>query len=163
MNKSFLLQGSCIISISFQTFVLLPKIGPPEEASKKYEIAQVHSKRPVNKRICSVVTFPIRLLRQVSIDKDAYIHAQHHLQYLQHCNEHIDPDWRLKATRSTNSVVEVHNGMNKVVESNEPLRWVDLVGIVIPAKDEDGDVVVPMQEDQRSLAYNNEVRIRQLG
>ena len=52
--------------------------------------------------------------------------------------------------------------MDKVVGSYEPLSRVNLDGIVVPAVNEHGYVVVPVQKYQLLLPQDNEVRVDEL-
>eukprot|EP00981_Chlorochromonas_danica_P000288 scaffold67_cov180-Ochromonas_danica.AAC.2 len=64
---------------------------------------------------------------------------------------------------SLETVVEVHDGVHGVVHGDEVESCARHGHIGVPAEDQHGDVVVPVQEDQRLLAQDNEDGVDQLG
>lgn len=52
--------------------------------------------------------------------------------------------------------------MNTVVHDNEPPRRGGVLGEGVPGVEQDGDVMVPVQKDERFLAQHYEHRVAQL-
>ena len=53
--------------------------------------------------------------------------------------------------------------MDKVVHGDKPLGGVDEVSVVVPAVNEDGHVMIPVEEDELLLAEDDEVSVHELG
>ena len=53
--------------------------------------------------------------------------------------------------------------MDEVVHGDEPLGGIDEIRVVVPAVDEDGYVMVPVEEDELLLAEDDEIRVHELG
>jgi len=60
------------------------------------------------------------------------------------------------------AVVAVHDGMNSVVHCHKVDATARTGGVGVPAEQQHGGVVVPVQEHQRLLAKNDEDRVDQL-
>mmetsp|Transcript_11181 Transcript_11181/g.20250 ORF Transcript_11181/g.20250 Transcript_11181/m.20250 type:complete len:275 (-) Transcript_11181:80-904(-) len=59
-------------------------------------------------------------------------------------------------------VVAVHDGVDGVVHADEEEAGGGLEGVGVPAEEEDGHVVVPVEEDQGPLPGDDEVRVDKL-
>lgn len=92
-----------------------------------------------------------------------YVHvdAQHHLRDLQSCDGHADGLGN-SDSHSSQSIVAVHEGMDCIVHHHEPSASCGMVGVAVPDVNQDGDMVVPMQEYQLLLSEYNKHSIPQL-
>lgn len=81
--------------------------------------------------------------------------ADNHLGELQRRDDHRDETRWLEAHRAQ-CIVRVHDGVYAVVHDDEPARGRRVLGVREPGVDEYGDVMVPVQEDQRLFAQHDE-------
>ena len=71
--------------------------------------------------------------------------------------------WRQADAQRLARVVRVHERVNQIVESDEPAaRRCLRVLVAVPAVDEHGGVMVPVEEDERLLAQHDEERVDKL-
>lgn len=131
-----------------------------EELRKQNEVAKVHGDRQfdVHRRY---VAGPAR-----GLDEGVRPHvdraADDHLRELQRRDEHRDETGRIEA-HGAQCVVRVHQGVHAVVHDDEPPRGGSVFRVAEPGVHEHGDVVVPVQEDERLFPQHNEDRVAQFG
>lgn len=56
-------------------------------------------------------------------------------------------------------IVGIHEGVNRVVHGHEPASACHLVPVGEPGVEQNGDVVVPVEEDEALLPQDNEDRV----
>lgn len=88
--------------------------------------------------------------------------ADDHLQQLERCNHHHDEARRLEAHRSQ-CIVRVHDAVHAIVHHDKPASGRRVFGVREPCVDQNGDVMVPVQKDERLFAQHNEQRVAQFG
>lgn len=131
-----------------------------EELRKQHEVAKVHGDRQfdVHRRY---VAGPAR-----GLDEGVRPHvdraADDHLRELQRRDEHRDETGRIEA-HGAQCVVRVHQGVHAVVHDDEPPRGGSVFRVAEPGVHEHGDVVVPVQEDERLFPQHYEDRVAQFG
>lgn len=132
-----------------------------EEARKQHKVAQVHGNRQFHVDRRDAARRPPDGGEKI-VRPDVHRTADDHLQQLQRCDHHRNEARRLEAHRAQR-IVRVHDRVYAVVHDDEPARGRRVLGVREPRVDQHGDVVVPVQEDQRLLAQHNEQRVAQLG
>lgn len=120
-----------------------------EESGKQDEVTSVHGDRKLDICRWDVASGMSRLLEEAV---RPYINgtADHHLRQLKCGDDHRYEAWRMEFQR-TQRVVSVHQGVNTIVHDDEPAGWGGVLGVWEPWVHQHGDVVVPVQEDQRLL------------
>lgn len=136
------------------------EVGAVEELREEHEVAEVHGDRELDVHRGDVAAAAGRLDERVRPHVDRTAH--HHLRQLQRRDEHRDEARRVEAHRSQR-VVRVHERVHAVVHGDEPARRRGVLRVAEPGVHEHGDVVVPVQEDQRLFPQHNEERVAQLG
>lgn len=86
----------------------------------------------------------------------------HHLQQLEGSDEHGHLPRRTVPHRPQR-VIRVHNRVDAVVHDDEPASASRVLGVAEPAVEEDGDVVVPVEEDEGLLPEDDEDGVAQFG
>ena len=61
------------------------------------------------------------------------------------------------------AVVPIHDGVHCVVHGNEVEARAGEGAVGVPAEEQNRDVVIPVEEDQRLFAKNDEQRVDELG
>mmetsp|Transcript_102394 Transcript_102394/g.310831 ORF Transcript_102394/g.310831 Transcript_102394/m.310831 type:complete len:320 (+) Transcript_102394:212-1171(+) len=87
--------------------------------------------------------------------------ANGHLDKLQECHEEAPLRWTLANRRE--EVVEVHDGVHGVVHGDEVDAGGHLPHVGVPAIEQHGAVVVPVQEAHLALARHEEDGVHELG
>ena len=93
--------------------------------------------------------------------RHAHTRANEHLGDLGDGDEHSGEGLGAHAQR-LQAVVAVHEGVHGVVHGHEVKSRASHRGVGTPAKQQHGHVVVPVQEDERSLAEHDEHRVDEL-
>jgi hypothetical protein len=68
-----------------------------------------------------------------------------------------------QALKRLQAVVSIHDGVHSVVHGDEVKARAGERAVGVPAEEENGHVVVPVEEDQGLLAENDEERVDELG
>lgn len=131
-----------------------------EELRKQYEIAKVHGDRQLDVHRRDVTRAAGRLDERVRPNVDRT--ADNHLRELQRRDQHRDEAGRIEAHRAQ-GVVRVHERVDAIVHHDEPPGGGRVFRVAEPGVHQHGDVVVPVQEDQRLLAQHNEDCVAQFG
>lgn len=79
------------------------------------------------------------------VGKYVDVEAEEHLRQLQYGDALLDPR-RRSPPAGANGVVGVHDGVNDVVDSAEPVATGRCKAVGVPYVGHDGDVVVPVEE-----------------
>lgn len=132
-----------------------------EEAGEQHKVAEVHGNGQLDVDRRYVARGAAGGGQEV-VRPDVDRTADDHLQQLQRRDHHRDEARRLEA-HGAQRIVRVHDRVHAVVHHDEPARRRRVLGVREPRVDQHGDVVVPVQEDQRLLAQHNEQRVAQLG
>ena len=131
------------------------EVSANKELQEQKEVAAVHDKR---RRVVFTLNQAGRIRLVVVKSSQRARHTDDHLRDLCHRN----PD-RVEPLRSElhrhQEIVTIHDCMDGVVHHNkEDSRW-RCRHVRMPAVQKDGDVMVPVEEDQRLLVNNNKERI----
>lgn len=125
------------------------KVCQVEESSEKDEVASVHGDGKLDIGRWDVASSVRRLLKE-SVRPDIDRTSDDHLSKLEGSDHHRDETWWMEF-ESTKRVVSVHKGVNTVVHHNEPTGRGSVFGVREPRIHQHGDMVVPVQEDERLL------------
>ncbi len=142
-----------------RTLVLLDHVGVDEEVREEHKVAKVHHRRPEDV-LLGDGTAAARRLRHIGLVVD--VAAGDHLQDLRRGDHLRDEAGHLDA-HGLARVVRVHHRVHKVVHGHEPAARRRKVLVRVPAVDEHGGVVVPVEEDELLLAQHDEHRVDELG
>lgn len=130
-----------------------------EESGKEDEVTCVHEQREFDILIRDP-TFKSRLFYLVrpDIHKTTY----NHLDQLQACDHHRDGagNWKFDGFEG---IVGVHNGVNQIIHDNEPSCGSSVFRIGVPCVQEHGDMMIPVQKDERLFPKYDEDGVAQLG
>jgi len=118
-----------------------------EEASEQKEIGEVDTGRTIQVLEGLLTKFALDL-RTIGLHGDEA--TDDHLRQLHARHRHGDPFRETPAAR-TQRVVRVHEGVHVKIHPNEPTSTGRVILVGVPGVDQDGDMMIPMQEDQRSL------------
>ncbi len=145
---------------------LLELLGPlaGEDVSADREIAEQIQVRSVHQRAGNEVRGVImaRLAGDLVVPAGhAHTRAHEHLSDLRDGDEHGGEGLGAHAQR-LQAVVTVHKSMHGVVHGDEVESRAGHGGVGTPAEQQHGHVVVPVQEDERSLAEHDEHRVDEL-
>lgn len=132
-----------------------------EEAREEDEVAGVHGDGELDVGRRDVAGGVTGLLKE-AMRPDVDGTADDHLRQLQGCDDHRDEAGRAELQR-TEGVVGVHQRVHAVVHDHEPAGRGGVLGVGEPRVHEDGDVVVPVEEDQRLFAQHDEDGVAELG
>lgn len=126
-----------------------------EESCKQHKVAKVHGKRQFDVDrwnvaatwVALVVLYRLYVIVGPKVDGT----ADNHLCQLQRCDDHWNETWRFVA-HGTQCIIRIHHRMHAIVHHNEPSGRRRVFGVGKPWIDQYGDVMIPMQKDQRLLA-----------
>jgi hypothetical protein len=145
---------------------LLEPVTSNKKLQKQKEIAPVHDKgcrivfRPEStRRLAIAIGFVLFCLVKVK-GRAGDSHTHNHLRNLKAGNNHGIEPLRLQA-HGCEKVVSVHAGMYRVVHSNKENTRGRLGCIRMPAVEENGNVVIPVQKDEGFLVNDNEKGINE--
>jgi hypothetical protein len=125
-----------------------------EEPREEDEVAGVHGDGELDVSGRDVAGGVTGLLEE-TVRPDIDGTTKDHLCQLEGCDDHGDETGRAEFQR-TQSVVGVHQRVHTVVHDHEPAGGGGVFGVGEPGVHEDGDVMVPVEEDQRLLAQHDE-------
>ena len=86
-----------------------------------------------------------------------------HLRYLHDSDRNIDDSKQSNETLSANSVVRIHHHVNEEVHSDEKSNVALRICERMKTVAEYGDVMIPVQKDERLLSQYNKGRVKQFG
>ena len=130
-------------------------VGLVEEVEKQDKVAEVHEKGPLDVVLAYFAVFAALLLhvgRAIDVD------AEHHLRDLTARYRDIHPLGYFEAHR-THTIVRVHERMHGEIHEDEPAARCGKLATRIPAVDEHGSMVIPMQEDELLFAGHYKGRV----
>jgi len=131
-----------------------------EKVKEESEIASVHDERDLDVRVAYVAR-SAGLLDQIAVIVDYY--ADDHLRELRERDDEADPLGYAKDVHGATGVVRVHHGVHGRVHHEEPAARGGLVLHRVPAVDEHGTMMVPVQEDELLLAQHDEHGVDEFG
>ena len=142
------------------SFFLLLHVRLIEKNDEKSQVAAIHKRCPENVLEFdgardSVVNSYTRI--------DHRPRSETHLSYLQRRYCDVNMSGHSVEALGTNCVVEVHHHVNEVVHCDENSTLAVRRAVRPPAEAEDGDVVIPVQEDEWLLSQHNEKSVDELG
>lgn len=130
------------------------EVGVIKEQGKKDQVAQVHQRTP---RYVFHGCLTVLLIHPaVDQTQDGQTHG--HLHDLGSSDHHGAGAGHTNAGR-LRRIVGVHEGVNCVVHGHEPASACHLVPVGEPGVEQNGDVVVPVEEDEALLPQDNEHRV----
>lgn len=135
------------------------EVGLVEEPREQHEVAEVHRDGQLDVERRDVTVGPA-LEEMVRPEVDRAPHD--HLQQLQRGDQHGELP-RGAVPHRPQRVVRVHDRVHAVVHHDEPPRAGRVLREAEPAVEQHGDVVVPVEEDQRLLPEHDEDGVPQLG
>lgn len=130
-----------------------------EEPGEEDKVAKVHGEAELDVDPGDVALGLVAL--EVLVRPEVDQAADDHLGELQRRDHHGDELGRRVAHR-LERVVRVHDAVHEVVHDDEPPRRGCVLGVREPGVEQHGDVVVPVQENQRLLPKHDEHRVAQL-
>lgn len=138
--------------------LVLQDVGPPEEAGEQHEVGSVHEEGNLDIVIGNVALVAC-LFHLVRPNVDGGAH--HHLEELGSGDAHGDPAWHAEF-QGLEGVVAVHDTVHQVVHADEPAGSGDVVGVGVPGVQENGHVMVPVEEDEGLFPQHDEHCVSQL-
>mmetsp|Transcript_22362 Transcript_22362/g.71546 ORF Transcript_22362/g.71546 Transcript_22362/m.71546 type:complete len:272 (-) Transcript_22362:504-1319(-) len=133
-----------------------------EELEEEDEVRGVHAqpKQRVEER--DVARHPAR---EVDDGRDGHCDPKDHLGELQGRDEHREALGEVLGAlaRLRQPKVGVHDAVHGVVHRRKPEAGADPRRVSVPAEEQHGEVVVPVQKDDRGLAHQQEEGVEQLG
>lgn len=136
------------------------QVGLVEEPREEDKVAEVHRQTVLDVDLGDVALGLAAL--EVLVGPDIDRTADDHLRQLEGCDDHGD-GFRWRVSHRAKGVVGVHDGVDKVVHDDEPASGGSVLGVGEPGVEEDGDVVVPVKEDERLFPENDEDGVSELG
>lgn len=161
-GKEWRIGGISSTSVLFGRLLLgLHNVRVVKELSEQHKVTEVHGRRQ------SDVQFghPARLRAtrlQVTIRSVVYEAPDQHLRQLACRDEHGHPGgWPI--AHRPGRVIRIHHRVHRVVHNNEPPgRRRELV-VREPRVQQHGDMMVPVQKDQRLFAEHDKYGVTQFG
>lgn len=132
-----------------------------KETRKQHKVAEIHSNGQFNVDWWNVTGWTTAS-SQVVMRPNIYRTPNNHLGELQWRNYHWDGTRWLKA-HCTKRIIRVHYWVYEIVHDNEPASGRGIFGVREPSVNQHGDVMVPVQKDERLLPQHNEQRVAKLG
>ena len=132
-----------------------------EEVKEEHKVAEVHERR-----VFDVVerdgALDRRLVGLRSIGYPVDIAAGDHLHDLRRGDELRDEERHAQSHRLAR-IVRVHERVDEVVHGHEPASARRVVLVAVPAVDEHGGVMIPVEKDELLLAQHDEHGVDELG
>ena len=133
--------------------LLWSKVASYKKLQEEEQIAAIHDKR-------SRIVFLFNLAFRISVvvvktdESDSY--ADHHLRNLESSDNHwVEPLWA--KVHCHQEIVAIHRSMYTVVHHNKEDARRRSCNVRVPAIKQNGDVMVPMEENERLLVnYDKE-------
>lgn len=140
---------------------LLPrKVGLVEEAGEEHKVGEVHGDGELHVEL-GYVTGVRGVLPQVIVRPDVHSAAHDHLAELQGGDGHGQLPGG-EVAHAAESIVRVHQTVHAVVHHDEPAGRRRVLGVGEPGVEQHGDVVIPVQEDERLPTQHDEHRVTEL-
>ena len=137
---------------------LLSEILVVEEDRKEDEVRGIHGQTELPVSILNITITTINEL--IDSDRENNGNPTNHLKNLNGGDKRSELEDRLE-TVDSKSIIGVHKSMNKVIHSGEPDTTSGLVMERVPAEEENGDMVEPMEEDNFFFAKDEEDSIHE--
>jgi len=128
-----------------------------EEAGEQHKVRKVHQQRQFDVGFAHVALLTV-LLQLISPQVDST--SDHHLDELCRRDDHRN-ELGHSIAHGFQGIVRVHGRVHHVIHRDEPTGRCRVFREGVPRVDEDGGVVVPMQEDERLFAQNDEDGVAQ--
>lgn len=137
----------------------LAQVRGDKELSEQQEVRHVNG-HPGVQGGEGYVTGAARRFGVVRVEGDERAH--HHLSDLRDGDAHGQLTGNAHA-ESTQCIVAVHDGVHQEVHVRVPAANGSLIGIAVPRENENGSMVVPVEEDELLATQHHEHRVNQFG
>lgn len=147
------------LSLSLHALLLsrASEVGLIEEDGEEQQVAEVHQRGADDVALGGEAVGVMIPEVEEPYDAEPY----EHLCDL-HERDHHGTESRHSSAGCFSRVVAVHERMDDVVHGHEPAAAGHTVFIRVPGVEQDGDVMIPVQEDQTLLTQDDEHRVPEL-